>query len=529
MGVIIIPITNTRDIYGDSNTCAMLIADTLSSFVDDTVYKLRYSAFYSCSTLEYVELPALRSSTIGYGAFSGCVNLSFISLENAQYLGEGMFNGCKKLSSIYAPKVQSTSYGVFSYCEHLSQINFPLLSYVQSGAFYGCYRLSSISMPLLLSIYSGGFNRCFGIRTASFSKLNGIGSYGFYQCYKLSEISVPKLSIMRDTAFNGVPINKLVLHSRCTCYSYVCNRIVELDFQNGFDCINSSQFANNTWLLRLIIRWSSVNTLASNALSNTPIASGIGKIYVPDNLVSAYKTNSRWSAYASQIDSINNYTDAPPPSLETISDSWNEIIANPNYSTDYSIGDTKWLNIYGRPVLMQIVAFDTDELSNNSGNAHITWLSSGPVFEACMDFGYNYGWHVSDLRDWLQTDIMQSISSDVRSNIKEVKKTTRILYNSGNSVNVKQDVINDTIWIPSKRELNNTVSSNTESSGCTYTGNIDFTKGNPLCNTQYWTRTCGTGTGYFYTCGFNVGTNNFSSFSNEQYSQFRGVVIGFCT
>jgi hypothetical protein len=57
----------------------------------------------------------------------------------------------------------------------------------------------------------------------------------------------------------------------------------------------------------LIIRNSTtLATLGStNAFSNTPIASGTGYIYVPDDLVDRYKQATNWSTYASQIKGIS--------------------------------------------------------------------------------------------------------------------------------------------------------------------------------------------------------------------------------
>lgn len=64
---------------------------------------------------------------------------------------------------------------------------------------------------------------------------------------------------------------------------------------------------------------------------------------------------------------------------ETITDSWSEIFAavdNGRYITRYAIGDTKKLDLgaYGIAA-MQIAAFDTDELADGTGTAHITWIA----------------------------------------------------------------------------------------------------------------------------------------------------------
>lgn len=64
---------------------------------------------------------------------------------------------------------------------------------------------------------------------------------------------------------------------------------------------------------------------------------------------------------------------------DTITDSWEQIIASVSsgdYSTRYSVGDTKLLDLGTEGVVaMQIAAFDTDTKADGSGKAAITWIS----------------------------------------------------------------------------------------------------------------------------------------------------------
>lgn len=53
-------------------------------------------------------------------------------------------------------------------------------------------------------------------------------------------------------------------------------------------------------LEKLVIRTPSVCTLAGK-MENNKIASGTGFVYFPDNLVDSYKSETNWSAVASQI------------------------------------------------------------------------------------------------------------------------------------------------------------------------------------------------------------------------------------
>lgn len=69
------------------------------------------------------------------------------------------------------------------------------------------------------------------------------------------------------------------------------------------DEIGEYAFFNNE-LHTLILRGEAIATLGDHALDGTPIANGTGRIYVPAELVDAYKTADGWSAYASVISAI---------------------------------------------------------------------------------------------------------------------------------------------------------------------------------------------------------------------------------
>lgn len=106
---------------------------------------------------------------------------------------------------------------------------------------------------------------------------------------------------------------------------------------------------------------------------STPVMAGVDD---PENYVF-----SGWSPSNTNIQGTTScYAQYNYIGIEdTITDTWEEIfaaIANGTYATKYSIGDTKLLNLGTEgTVAMQIIAFDTDDLADGSGKAHITWLS----------------------------------------------------------------------------------------------------------------------------------------------------------
>ena len=58
----------------------------------------------------------------------------------------------------------------------------------------------------------------------------------------------------------------------------------------------------------LILSSENICVLRYSALSNTPIASGTGYIYVPRALLDTYKTATNWSTYANQFRALEDYT-----------------------------------------------------------------------------------------------------------------------------------------------------------------------------------------------------------------------------
>ena len=110
---------------------------------------------------------------------------------------------------------------------------------VTDYAFYGDKLLTTVALPAATSL----------------------GTYAFQNCSSLTSVDLPVVTSISSYAFNG------------------CSALTSLTLSKN-----------------------QVATLSStNAFTGTPIASGTGYIYVPDNLVDQYKTATIWATYANQI------------------------------------------------------------------------------------------------------------------------------------------------------------------------------------------------------------------------------------
>lgn len=88
-----------------------------------------------------------------------------------------------------------------------------------------------------------------------------------------------------------------------------CTALEIADFTTARE-IWGGAFENCTSLHAVIFRRNEratfgIDGTAENAFKSTPIASGTGYIYVPDDLVDSYKAATNWSTYANQIKGIS--------------------------------------------------------------------------------------------------------------------------------------------------------------------------------------------------------------------------------
>ena len=517
---------NTRNVIGDQATLDGLVANTLTELNEDGVNTLRQCALYYNSGLISVAFPGISNTTCGSSTFYRCTYLTTAAFPNMTYFANYMFEACTSLVDISAPAATGGSNACLMSCYALESVNFPMVTRLNANVFDACRLLSSVSFSTSFSVIGvSAFRGCVKLQSISFPNVNNISASAFYACYKLSTVSLPNLKILSDCAFTSCPIKKLVLPMVSRMGFSVTDYAWEVDIGTQVS-FNTQTFYNDANLFSLLLRSSSMTSLPSaNVFMNTPIQYGYGKIYVPNDLVSAYRSATNWVTFASQIDSIDNYTDGPP--VGGITDTWAEIFAaeqDGTYLSKYSVGDLKWLEGEDTYYLMQIIAFDTDTLADNSGNAHITWFCKGYYGLAQMNSSNRSGgWLTSDMRAYLRESIFPSLDQTVRSAIKEVSKTYKDSDDSTNSCA-------DTIWIPSYREVLGSTAS--EKSGCVYTGfftsdqsRIKYSRFMVDSTGSKWWLRSGIDTDRFYC----VTANGTVGGSGEFNSNTLGVVFGFCT
>ena len=136
--------------------------------IPDTVQKIGAYAFQNCAVIK-ITIPE-NTSSIGEGAFRGCVYLKEVSLPGQiQQMGDGVFYGCIGLTIVSFPRgVYRLGTDMFSGCTALKNITIPdPVTEIGDRAFFDCKMLSSIVIP---------------------SSVKKMGRQVFYSCRSLQEI-----------------------------------------------------------------------------------------------------------------------------------------------------------------------------------------------------------------------------------------------------------------------------------------------------------------------------------------------------
>ena len=181
-------------------------------------------AFQNCRYLGTVTFSTRSDNlTIGSSVFSGCTNLSTISIPSTvTSMGTSIFNGCTKLATIIISANISTAIGnsMFYGCSSLKAITIPSnVTTIGNSAFNGCTSLSEITIPnTITSIGTSAFNGCTNLVTVDIpASVTSIGNTAFKGCTKLQTANIyatsstTKISSYSNAWFNSCS-SSLVLH-----------------------------------------------------------------------------------------------------------------------------------------------------------------------------------------------------------------------------------------------------------------------------------------------------------------------------
>ena len=189
---------------------------------------------------------------------------SFVIGDCVTSIGGSAFYGCASLINITIPN-SVTSIGGYAFdgCSGLTSINIPSgITIIENLTFSGCKSLTSVTIPSgVTSIGDNAFRICSGLTSITIpDSVTSIGASAFYKCTSLTSVTI------------GSGVTRIVQEA-----FYGCSGLTSITVEATSPPMLYGSVFNNT--------------------NNSPI-------YVPTESVSAYKSASGWSNYASRIQPI---------------------------------------------------------------------------------------------------------------------------------------------------------------------------------------------------------------------------------
>lgn len=200
---------------------------------------------------------------LGCGAFISCTSLSYVNLPECEHISGEVQGGSSPVS------------GVFYNCTSLKEISLPKCKYVGTGAFKSCNSLEEISLPMCSFIGTWVFESCYNLQRAYLPSLSSIPYMCFYGCRSLSYVYAPECLGVEDQAFLG------------------CKSLYHISLPKCY--VIGSETFRGAGLQTITLANSSVCVLVSTSAFYSCPLSGI---FVPLDLVNAYKISTNWSQFS---------------------------------------------------------------------------------------------------------------------------------------------------------------------------------------------------------------------------------------
>ena len=243
-------------------------------------------------SVEY-EGTTYRVTSIGNSAFSGCYDLTSVSIgNNVTSIGDYAFASCNALSSVtIGNSVTSIGEGAFSSCSGLSSVTIPnSVTSIGACAFEYCSGLPSVTIPnSVTSIGNSAFYYCSGLTSVTIgNSVKNIGNYVFAYCSGLTSVTIPNnvtsigVEAFRNcTSLTSVTIPNSVTSIRDRAF-YYCSRLTSVTIPNSVTSIGNSVFYYCSNLTSITIP-NSVTSIGQDAFRS---CSGLTSIAIPNSVKS---------------------------------------------------------------------------------------------------------------------------------------------------------------------------------------------------------------------------------------------------
>lgn len=269
----------------------------------DGVSEIEGRAFEYATDISTFDLPDTLKS-IGTNAFAHTSIKDIVIPSSVQSIDAGVFAGCKALTKIEIPfvgqSVNSTGYSAVlgwlfgqsnydgmvavsqgSWTSYISAVlrtvEITNASNVSDYAFANIKTLTNVTLAnSITTIGNSAFSGCIGLTSINLACVTSFGNNAFYGTSSLTEVAFSdNLTTIGSSAFYG-------------------SRIGKIELPDSIVSIGSLAFASNSVLRTIIIRKDgAMLSYSSDMLKGF---NSYAKIYVPDGLLTSYKSNSSWKA-----------------------------------------------------------------------------------------------------------------------------------------------------------------------------------------------------------------------------------------
>ena len=227
------------------------------------VTRIDNSAFYDCSSLESVSLPD-GVTALGNSAFHSCGKLRECELPaSVRTIGSSAFGYCSSMSNVvFSGRIESVGSSAFYYCSSLSNVVFSgAVGSVGSSAFQYCTSLKDVRFGSTVGkTGDSAFFKCTSLADVRFAgDVGAIGETAFYGCTALTNVAFgAALTNIQNYAFSnceslpGVSLPSNVASIAEGAF-YNCRAFESFVFPTAVDAVSDAVLAGCSNLVEIVI------------------------------------------------------------------------------------------------------------------------------------------------------------------------------------------------------------------------------------------------------------------------------------